>query len=119
MGTDPVMDDDVGTVETPVADIVQEGLSDDVVATDPDRVVGDDAEGSTAFMPGNMGGAFLWIGAEGLLAPSGTDGVGVPTGVFGGLAGRVGDAELVLFTEDVNDAEFVPLADVEVPSTED
>ncbi len=46
--------------------------------------------------------------------------------MFGGLAGRVGDAELVevLFTEhegwvDVGDAEFAPLADMGVPSTED
>ncbi len=44
--------------------------------------------------------------------------------MFGGLAGRVGDAELVLFTEDegwvdVGDAEFTPLADMEVLPTED
>ncbi len=48
------MVDDVGTAETSVVDIVQ-----DPVGVMEGTSVADDAEGSTAFIPGNMGGAFL------------------------------------------------------------
>ena len=82
---------------------------------------------------GSTGGSGAFAGSFGAFAGSfdgSTGESGSGTGVLGGLIGRVGDAELVLFVEDVlypvdedwkdvGDTELVLSAEVEVPYTEE